>query len=59
MKTYKMYVNNEFVGTAGSREIISPATGEVLATVSEAGKKDVDKAVTTVRSFTPTTWNGR
>ena len=27
MKTYKMYVNNEFVGSAGTREIVNPATG--------------------------------
>src|SRR5258706_245076 len=45
MKTYKMYVNNEFVGAAGTREIVNPATGETLAVVPEAGKKDVDKAV--------------
>jgi betaine-aldehyde dehydrogenase len=57
MKTYKMYVNNDWVGAEGSREIVNPATGETLAVVPEAGKKDVDKAVAAARAaFDTTNW---
>src|SRR5437868_4672227 len=57
MKSYKMYVNNEFVSAASTRDIINPATGEVLATVPEAGKSDVDKAVAAARAaFDTTNW---
>jgi len=57
MKTYKMYVNNEFVGATGSREIVNPATGEAIAVVPEAGKADVDKAVAAARAaFDATNW---
>jgi len=57
MKTYTMYVNNEFVSAASTRQIINPATGEVLATVPEAGKADVDKAVAAARAaFDTSNW---
>lgn len=57
MKAYKMYVNNEFVGASSTREIVNPATGETIATVPEAGKKDVDKAVAAARAaFDTTNW---
>lgn len=57
MKTYKMFVNNEWVGAAGSREIVNPATGETIAVVPEAGRKDVDKAVAAARAaFDSTNW---
>jgi betaine-aldehyde dehydrogenase len=57
MKTYKNYVNNEWVDAAGEREIVNPATGEVIATVPEAGKKDVDRAVAAARAaFDTTNW---
>ena len=57
MKTYKMYVNNEWVGAGGTREIVNPATGETIATVPEAGRKDVDKAVAAARAaFDTSNW---
>ncbi|HUK83900.1 MAG TPA: aldehyde dehydrogenase family protein, partial [Verrucomicrobiae bacterium] len=57
MKMYKMYVNNEFVGAAGTREIVNPATGETIAVVPEASKKDVDRAVAAARAaFDTTNW---
>src|SRR5213593_4071788 len=57
MKTYKNYVNNEWVGAAGSREIINPATGETIAVVPEAGIEDVDRAVAAARAaFDNTDW---
>jgi betaine-aldehyde dehydrogenase len=57
MKTYKMYVNNEWVGAAGTREIVNPATGEPIALVPEAGRADVDKAVAAARAaFDTANW---
>jgi betaine-aldehyde dehydrogenase len=57
MKAYKMYVNNEWVGAADTREVVNPATGEIIATVPEAGRKDVDKAVAAARAaFDTTNW---
>ena len=49
MKTYKNYVNNEWVGGAETREIFNPATGEPFAVVPEAGKGDVERAVKAAR----------
>jgi betaine-aldehyde dehydrogenase len=57
MKTYKMFVNNQWVRATGRREIINPATGAVLATVPEAGKADVDQAVAAARAaFDTSPW---
>ena len=57
MKNYRMYVNNEWVRATSTRKIINPATGEVLATVPEAGKVDVDNAVASARTaFDATNW---
>lgn len=50
MKTYRMFVNHEWVRAASTREIINPATGQPLAIVPEAGKTDVDKAIMAARS---------
>ena len=45
--TLKMYINGEWVDTASGarREIINPATGEVIAKAVEGTKEDVDLAV--------------
>ena len=57
MKTYKNYVNNEWVGAAGTREVVNPATAETIAVVPEAGKEDVDRAVAAARTaFDNTNW---
>ncbi len=57
MKTYKNYVNNEWVTAAATREIINPATGEAIATVPEASKEDVDRAIAAARTtFDSTDW---
>ena len=47
VKTHKMFVNGEWVESSGgqTREIRSPATGEVLGTVQEGVAEDVDRAV--------------
>src|ERR1039458_240203 len=57
MKTYKNYVNSEWVSGAGTREVFNPATGEPFAVVQEAGKADVDHAVQCARAaFDTTNW---
>jgi betaine-aldehyde dehydrogenase len=57
MKSYKNYVNNEWVSGAGTRDIINPATGEPFAVVAEADKTDVDRAVQAARTaFNTTNW---
>lgn len=47
----KMYINNEWVSSSSEkvREILNPANGEVIGTVSEGTKEDVDKAVQSAR----------
>lgn len=49
--TKKMYINGEFVESASGKtfETYNPATGEVLATVYEAGPEDIDRAVKAAR----------
>jgi betaine-aldehyde dehydrogenase len=57
MKTYKMYVNNEWINAAHTREIVNPATGESIAIVPEAGKADAGRAVAAARAaFDNTDW---
>ncbi|WP_449537380.1 aldehyde dehydrogenase family protein [Ferdinandcohnia sp. Marseille-Q9671] len=47
----KLYINGEFVESASGKtfESYNPATGEVLATVYEAGPEDIDRAVKAAR----------
>jgi betaine-aldehyde dehydrogenase len=47
-----MFIDGQFVVAASgkTRDIINPATGTVIATVSEAGPEDVDKAVKAARA---------
>jgi len=49
--TKKMYINGEFVESVSGKtfETYNPATGEVLATVYEAGPEDIDLAVKAAR----------
>jgi aldehyde dehydrogenase (NAD+) len=49
--TKKMYINGKWVGSASGKtfESLNPATGEVLAVVSEAGTEDVNAAVEAAR----------
>jgi betaine-aldehyde dehydrogenase len=57
MKTYKNYVNNEWVSGAGTREVFNPAMGKPFAVVAEADKADVDRAVQAARTaFDTTNW---
>jgi len=49
--TKKMYINGEFVESVSGKtfDTYNPATGEVLATVYEAGPEDIDLAVKAAR----------
>ncbi|GIN88608.1 aldehyde dehydrogenase [Heyndrickxia sporothermodurans] len=48
----KLYINGEFVESASGKtfDTPNPATGEVLATVYEAGEEDIDRAVKAARA---------
>ena len=48
----KLYINGEFVesGSGKTFDTPNPATGEVLATVYEAGAEDIDRAVKAARA---------
>src|SRR3989441_1020037 len=48
-KTYKNYVNHEWVTSKKTREIINPFNGDPIAIVPEASKKDVDEAIAAAR----------
>ncbi|TYS65244.1 aldehyde dehydrogenase family protein [Bacillus infantis] len=47
----KLFINGEFVESASQKtfESYNPATGEVLATLYEAGREDIDRAVLAAR----------
>lgn len=49
--TKKMYINGEWVESVSGKtfDTLNPATGEVLATLYEAGPEDVDRAVEAAR----------
>ena len=49
MKTQKLYIGNEWMESAGTREVINPATGETIAVVAEASREDVERAVAAAR----------
>jgi len=51
MKTGRMFIGGEWVSAAheGSREILNPATNEVIATVADGSAADVEIAVTHAR----------
>jgi len=51
-KHYQLFINGQYVDSSNGEvfETHNPATGEVLATVAKATKKDVDKAVEAARA---------
>ena len=49
MKSYRNYINNEWVGAKKSRDVINPANGEVIARVAESKTSEVDAAVAAAR----------
>ncbi|MFN2642864.1 MAG: aldehyde dehydrogenase [Actinomycetota bacterium] len=61
MADYKLFINGEFVAAADGKEFetIDPSTGEPFATVAQANKADVDKAVAAARAaFDDGRWSG-
>lgn len=50
MKTWKNFINNEWVAAADTRAVIDPATGRTLARVAESSRTDVDGAVAAART---------
>lgn len=50
--TYQMFINGQFVNAESgkTRDIINPATGEIIAQVPEADATDIDKAVKAARA---------
>ena len=57
--TYKNLVNGAWVGSADTRQIVNPATGQALAVVPEASKAEVDRAIAAAReAFDNGPWRG-
>src|SRR3989454_7515816 len=48
-KSYKSLVNNEWVTSKKTREVLNPFNGETIAVVPESSKKDVDTAIAAAR----------
>jgi aldehyde dehydrogenase (NAD+)/betaine-aldehyde dehydrogenase len=44
-REYGLWIGGEFVGSAETRELTEPATGEALARIAIAANEDVDRAV--------------
>jgi betaine-aldehyde dehydrogenase len=57
--TYQMFIGGEWVDSASgeTRDITSPATGEVLASVQEGSADDVDRAVSAARKAFDGVWS--
>lgn len=51
MKRYSLYIDGQFVSPTSSAtiDVLNPATQDVIATVPDAGPKDVDRAVSAAR----------
>ncbi|MGH8888425.1 MAG: aldehyde dehydrogenase family protein, partial [Acidothermaceae bacterium] len=57
--SYGLFINGEFVNSIDGEpfKTVNPASEEVLAEVSSAGKADVDCAVTAARTAFTQTWS--
>ncbi|WP_018394729.1 NAD-dependent succinate-semialdehyde dehydrogenase [Bacillus sp. 37MA] len=53
MKSWRMYMNGEWVDTEERIEVVNPATLEVIATVPKAGKKEAAAAVDAASAALP------
>jgi 1-pyrroline dehydrogenase len=56
--SYQMFINGEWVNSTDgqTRDVIDPATGEVIATVQEGTKEDADKAVAAAKAAFEGDW---
>ena len=61
MSPTKMWIDNAWVDASdgGTREVINPANGTVIARVPEATAADVSRAVAAARAVRSTTDRGR
>jgi len=50
LKTYKNYINHEWVASRKTRQVVNPFNGQPIATVAESSKKDVDDAIDAARA---------
>src|SRR5262245_871338 len=48
-KTYKNFINNEWMASKKTRDVVNPFNGETIAVVAESSKKDADDAVRAAR----------
>src|SRR5215510_15581939 len=57
--SYKMFIGGEWTDASdgNTREIVSPATGDVIARVPEGTAADVDRAVRAARKAYDETWS--
>ncbi|HXF73924.1 MAG TPA: gamma-aminobutyraldehyde dehydrogenase [Actinomycetota bacterium] len=57
-KSYRMFIGGEFVDAVegATRDIVSPASGEVIARVPEGSAADVDRAVAAAKRAFEETW---
>jgi betaine-aldehyde dehydrogenase len=57
MQHYPLFINGEFKEAKVKQDVINPCTGEVIATVSAAEKKEVELAISSARkAFDNGTW---
>ncbi len=56
--SHQMFIDGEWVNSSAgeTRDVVNPATGEVLATVQEATAEDVDRAVAAAKKAFDRTW---
>ena len=47
---YPLFINGEFVKTQNKQDIINPSSGEIIATVSIAGKNEIEDAIRSARN---------
>lgn len=58
-KRYQLFIDGKFVAPSTKKYFptVNPATGQTLAEVAEAGKKDIDKAVKSARKAYTEVWS--
>ncbi|MEX0754527.1 MAG: gamma-aminobutyraldehyde dehydrogenase [Actinomycetota bacterium] len=59
VKTHKMFINGEWVdsSTGETQDVISPASGQVIAQVPKASADDVNRAVDAAKTAFESTWS--
>jgi betaine-aldehyde dehydrogenase len=59
VKTHKMFIGGEWVdsSTGETQDVISPASGQVIAQVPKASADDVNRAVDAAKTAFETTWS--